>query len=212
MSKSSEMFLAMQEAEAMKSQTNLKGEPVTYKKLTPTQEKLLLEPLPNEALKPHPTKTFLTVINPMYVVERLNNVFGIGNWQIRSRVINQETSHIVVQSLLSIPEYDIAVEAFGGNKNDDLGDSYKGAQTDALTKAASYLGIGIDIYKGIGPKPKTTEQNSDKTDDRAWLNENTAAFKKAKEYVTGGGDVEKIAKKYKLSKKVYALLLNKEPA
>lgn len=47
-------------------------------------------------------------------------------------------------------------------------------------------------------------------DDRAWLNEGTIEFKKAKEYVAGGGDIEKIAKKYKLSKKVYASLLNKE--
>src|SRR5207247_2228312 len=33
----------------------------------------------------------------------------------------------------------------------DAGDAYKGAVTDALGKIASYLGVGIDVYKGGGP-------------------------------------------------------------
>ena len=41
-------------------------------------ESILMKPLPAEALKSHPTKTFLTVINPIYVIERLNEAFGLG--------------------------------------------------------------------------------------------------------------------------------------
>jgi len=40
--------------------------------------------------------------------------------------------------------------AYGGSTNDDKGDSLKGGATDALTKCASYLGVGATIYKGQG--------------------------------------------------------------
>jgi hypothetical protein len=55
----------------------------------------------------------------------------------------------VVRATLSIPRYAIAIEQFGGNDNPDRGDAYKGACTDALSKCASYLGIGMDVYKGL---------------------------------------------------------------
>ena len=45
---------------------------------------------------------------------------------------------------------DIVIEQFGGSSNDDMGDALKGGSTDALTKCASYLGIGASIYKGQG--------------------------------------------------------------
>jgi len=45
---------------------------------------------------------------------------------------------------------DIYIENFGGNDNADLGDAYKGACTDALTKIGSYLEIGMDVFKGKG--------------------------------------------------------------
>jgi len=43
----------------------------------------------------------------------------------------------------------ITRQTFGGNDNKDLGDAFKGACTDALTKAASQIGIGAEVYKGI---------------------------------------------------------------
>ena len=33
----------------------------------------LRKPLPKEAIKPHPTKAYLSTINPAYVIDRLNN-------------------------------------------------------------------------------------------------------------------------------------------
>ena len=47
----------------------------------------LKEPLPAKALKPHPSKSFLTTINSIYVTERLNDVFGIGSWQTKSEIV-----------------------------------------------------------------------------------------------------------------------------
>ena len=46
--------------------------------------------------------------------------------------------------------YNIVLEQYGGSTNDDMGDATKGGGTDALTKIASYLGIGAEIYKGNG--------------------------------------------------------------
>ena len=61
-----------------------------FKKITPEMKAMLDEPLPKEALKPHPTKSFLTTIKAIYVTERLNNVFGIGAWKIKTEENQRE--------------------------------------------------------------------------------------------------------------------------
>jgi len=124
-----------------------------------TQEQLKAElyaPLPAEAIKQHPTKTFLSTIKPIYITDRLNEVFGIGKWQTRTEnVLVNDNGTVVNKTTLIIDEYGIYYECFGGNDNGgsgskgfDLGDAFKGATTDALNKIASYLGIGIDVYRG----------------------------------------------------------------
>lgn len=130
-----------------------------------THEQLKRElsaPLPSEAVKPHPTKTYLSSIKAIYVTERLNDVFGIGRWQIRTQEIERgEKGMVVVKAILTVPQYDVYYESYGGNdnggetsKNFDLGDAYKGATTDAITKIGSYLEIGIDVFKGKTSAPK----------------------------------------------------------
>jgi hypothetical protein len=142
----------------------------------------LREPLPPEAIKPHPTKNYLSQINAIYVVERLNNVFGLAGWRIKNEIIEKieagpryfqqaaskgggtkeeyHQANIIIKSVFTAKSWDgqdIYLEAFGGNDNDDLGDAYKGACTDALTKIGSYLGIGQDIWKdkkGAAAKPQ----------------------------------------------------------
>jgi len=112
----------------------------------------LKEPLPREAVSPNPEKPGLSVIKVIYVVERLNDVFGLNGWQVCNEIV-ETGKMIVVRATLSIPRYGIAVEQFGGNDNPDRGDAYKGACTDALSKCASYLGIGMDVYKGLYGAP-----------------------------------------------------------
>lgn len=123
----------------------------------------LKKPLPKEAVSQHPTKPYLSSIKAIYVVERLNDVFGLGGWHIKNEIVEKvplerydkkaeekyEVEMVVVKSTLTIPKYGIVVENYGGNDNDDLGDAYKGACTDALTKIGAYLYIGMDVYKGI---------------------------------------------------------------
>lgn len=122
----------------------------------------LSSPLPDAALKPHPTKSFLTQILPAFVIERLNEVFGIDGWHaeyedIESHDYEQQTKDgpviktmIVKKCHLSVRINDIwhMIEQYGGNDNDDRGDAHKGAATDALTKCASYVGVGLYVYKG----------------------------------------------------------------
>ena len=119
-------------------------------------KKELSNPLPAMAISQHPTKTYLSSIKAIYVTERLNDVFGIGKWQTRvEEVVRGDKGMVVVKVTLTIPDYDIYYESYGGNdnggensKNFDLGDAYKGATTDALTKIGSFLEIGIDVFKG----------------------------------------------------------------
>jgi len=108
----------------------------------------LKEPLPPAAVSPNPIKPGLSAIKVIYVVERLNDVFGLNGWHVDNEIV-ETGSMVVVRATLSIPKFAIAIEQFGGNDNPDRGDAYKGACTDALSKCASYLGIGMDVYKGL---------------------------------------------------------------
>ena len=118
--------------------------------LDDTQIEKLNAPLPTWAVKPHPTKTYLSSIDPMAVIDRLNEVFGVGVWKYKTENILFHEKFAVVKGIFTIEKYNIHLEQFGGNDNKDIGDAYKGASTDALTKIASYLGIGASIYKGQG--------------------------------------------------------------
>ena len=182
-------------------------------KVTTEMRQALRMPLPKDAVKQHPTKTFLSSIKAIYVTERLNDVFGVGSWQIKvNHITTTEKSMVVVKVEFSIPEYGIYFECYGGNdnggensKNFDLGDAYKGATTDALTKIGSYLEIGIDVFKGLGntapapqqqPKKWLNITDSNGSDTKEWLNVITAINEKK---IT---TIDEIKKHYSLSKEV----------
>ena len=152
---------------------------MSNKTITKEMREDLRKPLPAEGITKHPTKTYISSIKAIYVVERLNDVFGLGSW--RSKVEKQSVSDkgmVVVKLIFEIPEYGIYHESYGGNdnggensKNFDLGDAYKGASTDALTKICSFLEIGLEVFKGKHQAPKTEA----KRDITVWLSE--AQFK-----------------------------------
>lgn len=132
-----------------------------FKKVSQEMTLALNEPLPKEALKAHPTMQGLTAINQIYIIERLNRVFGIGSWQLRDELLSpimenskQGTKGVykdytsLVKVTLTIPEYNIHMECIAGSTNKDEGDSAKGGITDCITKIASWLGIGHEVYKG----------------------------------------------------------------
>lgn len=136
----------------------------------------LHKPLPTWAVKPHPTKTNMSAIHPMAIIERLNEVFGVGGWSFTSEYLSctpsiQKTKNgernvfiATVKGRLEID--DCVIEQYGGNTNDDAGDTLKGSATDALTKIASYLGIGAEIYKGHGNvAPRGTQGSTEDATD-----------------------------------------------
>lgn len=189
------------------------------KQLSAEQMEQLRKPLPSEAVKQHPTKTFLSTIKAIYVVERLNEVFGIGRWHLKSEIIDNKTAMIVVRSVLTVPEYGIELESFGGNDNGgenskghDLGDAYKGATTDALTKICSYLEIGMDVFKGKqgsnppAARPQGAQVNGN-GEEKPWLNEDSEMYRSAVlKLKSGSTTVEKIETVFKLSKAIKAKL------
>jgi hypothetical protein len=128
------------------------------KQITEGMKQALNRALPAEAIKPHPTKNYLSTINAIYVSERLNEVFGVGEWQTKVEYVNEKTNKttmVVIKLTLDIPAYGIHYECFGGNDNADFGDAYKGATTDALTKIGSWLGIGAHVWKNDPTGSKT---------------------------------------------------------
>lgn len=174
------------------------------KKLTPEILALLKKPLPKEAIKQHPTKTYLSTIKAIYVVERLNECFGIGGWIINNEVVTKEAKWVVVKSTLTIPEYAIMIpDIFGGNDNADLGDAYKGACTDALTKIGSYLGIGMDVYKGLADAPQKPEPKK-----KEILTPAHPKWNDAVKFLKGSGTMTKILESYEISKEFQEQLIN----
>lgn len=139
-------------------------------KLTQDQLDALSRPLPPEALKAHPTKKDsagnpMTTIKAIYVIDRLNEAFGVGGWNLKTNYLNHEkvvritqtgkerTEYIsAVHTEFSVPSIGIHLECVAGSTNDDLGDALKGGTTDGITKIASYLGIGADIWRNTQPK------------------------------------------------------------
>ncbi len=115
----------------------------------------LKAPLPAEAVTQHPTKTYLSSIKAIYVLERLNEVFWTGVWTIKTdQIWEEKKGMVVVKVIFEIPTYWVYYECFGwndnwweNNKNFDLWDAYKWATTDAITKICSYMGIWMDVFK-----------------------------------------------------------------
>jgi len=144
------------------------------KNLTPEQLAKIAEPLPPEAIAAHPTKDNLSTIKGIFVTERLNQVFGVGAWSVKTDLLSPITSATrttkfgkerteytaVLKTVFTIPAHDIYYECIASSMNDDPGDAAKGATTDAITKIASWIGIGIDVYKGKhGAAPKPANAN-----------------------------------------------------
>lgn len=132
------------------------------KQVTDKMRAQLCKELPSEAVTPHPTKKYLSSIKSIYVTERLNEVFGVGAWRVKTEVVDKDNKMVVCKVTLTIPDYGIEYECFGGNDNADLGDAYKGATTDALTKIASWMGIGGEVFRGEVGKAKPQPQQSKK--------------------------------------------------
>lgn len=136
----------------------------------------LREPLPAEAVEVDNSRGFqLTGIKGAYVIERLNNVFGLCGVGWRFEIAELEVADGWATCTLHLSyryngEWSKPIPSAGDQRlvKNRAGDAMKGAITDALKKAASYLGVGEAAYKGLltealtnkrptpSPSPNTT--------------------------------------------------------
>lgn len=169
------------------------------KTLSAEKQAQLVRPLPQEAVTPHPTKTYLSSIKSIYVTERLNEVFGVGSWRVEVDKVDQANKMVVVKVRLTIPAYGIDYECYGGNDNADLGDAYKGATTDALTKIASWLGIGQEVFKGEAGKAlqrTTKKEKKTLTEDKLMDADFLKRLVTWVHYHTNGNNIETFIREY----------------
>jgi len=129
----------------------------------------LKEPFAKEALSTDSSRGFdLTSIKAQYVVERLNEVCGVGNWR-HSGTYEPVENGVIFKGQLVISNSSIdkslgtVREAVGfAQIKRNIGDAYKGAKTDSLSKCASYFGLGNDIFKGLVAPPSKSKPRASK--------------------------------------------------
>lgn len=121
----------------------------------------------------------LTSVKAQYVVERLNEVLGLDGWSMEgsfnlgsSGVLYTGKLKVHVKSTRGDEEVNHEVEAIGFSMNKkNMGDSYKSARTDALSKAASWIGVANEVYKGnvveISPDKFSIPDDLDELDARS---------------------------------------------
>lgn len=124
----------------------------------------LKKPFPKNAHSTDSSRGFdLTSIKAQWVVERLNDVFGIFGWSFHPEY-EKEGNNVLCHGLLVVREYDgpeiineRRVEQTGGaTVKKTMADAYKSAATDSLGKCASWLCVGNDVFKG-NVDPRTFE-------------------------------------------------------
>ena len=117
----------------------------------------LTQPVPKERLKKRPDG--LTNIQAYWVIDRLNKLFGPFGWntkELKQEVVSQDPdwkNEVVITLVLRVAvdgqKFWHTVQATGGCEIKGLlSDAIKGARTNAICKAASYMGIGIEVYMG----------------------------------------------------------------
>lgn len=121
----------------------------------------LRAPLPDEAITADNSRGFLlTGIKSAYVVERLNETLGLCGWGWWFKVVSLDIGEQFVLADIDLYYADDElwsqpIRASGDQRiiKGRIGDAKKGAVSDALKKAASFLGVGERAYKGLLTPP-----------------------------------------------------------
>ena len=133
------------------------------------------------------------VINPILKKHKLGFTQLVIEEGIKTILFHE--SGQMLDSITPIPQN---VSLKGMNDYQVLGSAITYIRRYALS---SMLGIVTDKDTDAGGEqsPKTA---APKKEDKPWLNENTEAFNKAKEFIKNGGKIADIRKKYAISKSV----------
>lgn len=121
--------------------------------------KILTADFPKEAYSPDTSRGFeLTSIKAAYVIERLNEAFGLcgHGWTYRRQPFQiSESGEVLAEVTLwyRLPDgtWSEPICNVGGKRQvrNNLTDARKSAITDAITKIASFLGVGHKAFKGL---------------------------------------------------------------
>ena len=101
----------------------------------------------------------LTSVKAQYVVERLNEVVGVMNWSFGGEYEKTDDGVLFMGALIiNVNGKSNRHFAPGFSKNKkNIGDTYKSANTDSLSKCASKFGIANAVFKGlVDPKSGVT--------------------------------------------------------
>jgi len=154
--------------------------------------------MPAESIGKHPSMSFLSTIKSIYVTERLNDVFGVGGWDIETEVVSVdamihkvkgvdvEYTHVIVSGRIYFREFDLyGPVSYGGHDEKTLMavNAFKGAVTDCLSKCASMLEIGLQVFKG-NPMDRTPGSKSKRLDEHAPVKKAEPKKEAVKEEVT----------------------------
>jgi hypothetical protein len=107
---------------------------------------------PSDAYSVDSSRGFdLTSVKAQYVVERLNEVFGFMNWTHTGEYKEVEDGVLFLGTLSVTVNGKTNTQFAPGFSKDkkNLGDAYKGAKTDSLSKSASMIGVANDVFKGL---------------------------------------------------------------
>ena len=120
----------------------------------------LRAPFKSEAYSSDTSRGFaLTSLKAQYAVERLNEVLGFMNWSHGGEYEVQEDGSVLFKGALVVTVDGRTNRFFGvgfSAKKKNIGDAYKSAKTDSLSKCASQIGVGNDAFKGL-VDPNTLE-------------------------------------------------------
>jgi len=110
---------------------------------------------PPEAFSPHESKEYLSTLKAGWIIERLNQVLGTGRWTVDHAPMETDDPKLIMkQGRIRVLDYDVHIPMIYGGKEvmgkaTNLIDAHKSAVTDIMSKSASYLGIGIQMFKGL---------------------------------------------------------------
>jgi len=123
--------------------------------------KALSAPFPEDAYMKDSSRGFdLTSVKAQYIVERLNESLGVMNWTFGGEFKETENGVLYMGALvitINGKQNRQFAPGYAANKK-NLGDTYKSAHTDSLSKCSSKFGIANDVFKGLVTPPgaKTT--------------------------------------------------------
>lgn len=139
--------------------------------------------------------TIFEKINPLLKKHGLGFTQLLNGTNLDTLIFHAESGESITSSV-EIPQ---GVQLKGMNDFQVLGSAITYLRRYALSAA---LGLITDVDNDAAGEQTKPAENTEKI----WLNEGTEAFKKAYDFVKGGGSIVDIRKKYNVSKKVAELL------